>query len=177
MSEQFLSLLQTIARQFARVNEVCGRLVSSLIIVMVLLICFDVGMRYLFQQGSVGLQELEWHLFSVIFLLGAGYTLKHDDHVRVDVFYHAKYMSQRGRAWINLFGCLVFLIPFCLLVILQSWPFVHNAYVFAESSPDPGGLPYRWLLKSAIPLGFSLLLLQGISELLQNALTLLAREK
>ncbi|MFQ5488999.1 MAG: TRAP transporter small permease subunit [Gammaproteobacteria bacterium] len=150
------------------VSEWSGRAVSWLMLLMVLVISYDVAMRYLFQSGSVALQELEWHLFALIFLLGAAYTLKHDGHVRVDVFYQSRRLGPRGRAWIDLLGCLLFLIPFCLLVINASLPFVENAYHLGEGSPDPGGLPHRYLLKAAIPVGFALLLLQGVAMMIRS---------
>lgn len=153
-------------------SEWTGRLIAWLVLALVLLISYDVAMRYIFQAGSTALQELEWHIFSLIFLLGAAYTLKHDGHVRVDVFYNAKWMSARGRAWIDLLGTLFFLLPFCILVVYSSWPFVLSAYEFSEGSPDPGGLPYRFLLKAAIPLGFFLLTLQGLAIIVSSAQTL-----
>lgn len=148
--------------------EKTGRAISWLVVALVILICYDVAMRYLFQQGSVALQELEWHLFALIFLLGGAYTLKHDDHVRVDIFYQSRYLSDRGRAWISIIGTVLFLFPFCLLILITSWPFVENAFLYNEGSPDPGGLPYRYLLKSAILIGFAMLMLQGIAEILKN---------
>ena len=157
-----------IAHAIETFSEWTGRLVSWLLLALVLLISYDVAMRYLFRSGSVALQELEWHLFALLFLLGAGYTLKHDDHVRVDVLYHGRHMTARRRAWVNLLGGLLFLLPFCVLVIYSAWPFVYNAYQFAESSPDPGGLPYRWLLKAAIPVGFALLAIQGIAGIIRS---------
>ena len=146
-----------------RLNEWIGRLTAWLVVVLVLLVCYDVSMRYLFQAGSVALQELEWHLFALIFLLGAGYTLKHDEHVRVDVLYQARWMTPKRRAAVNLFGCLFLLLPFCALMVVSSVPFVEQAYEWSEGSPDPGGLPYRWLLKAMIPFGFILLALQGLA--------------
>ena len=172
----FHSLIK-VSRYLDCFSERTGRFVSWLVIALVLLISYDVAMRYLFQAGSTALQELEWHLFSLIFLLGAAYTLKHDGHVRVDVLYHAKWMSAKGRAWIDLFGSLFFLIPFCILIIYSSWPFVLNAYEIGESSPDPGGLPYRFLLKAAIPLGFALLILQGLSMAIRSAVTIVCEGK
>jgi TRAP-type mannitol/chloroaromatic compound transport system permease small subunit len=135
---------------------------------MVLIIGYDVFMRYTFQIGSVALQELEWHLFAVVFLLGASYTLKHDAHVRVDIFYQSKHMSEVKRAWVDLLGTLLFLFPFCILIIVSSWDFVANSFAIAEGSPDPGGLPYRFILKAAIPLGFVLLLIQGAAIVLKS---------
>lgn len=155
------------------ISEWIGRAVSWLVLGMVLLIAYDVTMRYLFQIGSVGLQELEWHLFALIFLLGAGYTFKHDGHVRVDIFYHSRHMNDRRRAWVDLLGGLFFLLPFCLLIIVSSVPFVDYAFSISEGSPDAGGLPYRFLLKAAIPLSFSLLLLQGVAHMLRSVQILL----
>jgi len=148
--------------------EKTGRAISWLVLAMVLLICYDVAMRYLFQQGSVALQELEWHLFALLFLLGGAYTLKHDAHVRVDVLYQSRYVSDNSRAWITILGTLLFLFPFCLLIVITSWPFVENAFFYNEGSPDPGGLPYRFILKSAILIGFAMIMLQGIAEVLKN---------
>lgn len=135
-------------------------------------IVYDVSMRYLFQIGSVALQELEWHLFAILFLLGAAYTFKHDGHVRVDIFYRSKKMSDRQRAYIDIAGGLLFLIPFCLLIIVSSWPFVANSFSMLEGSPDPGGLPYRFLLKATIPLAFALIMVQGIASVIQSFLYL-----
>ena len=154
------------------IAEGIGRAVSWLVLAMVLLIGYDVAMRYLFQAGSVALQELEWHLFALLFLLGSAYTFKHDSHVRVDIFYHSRRMTDRGRAWIDLLGGLFLLMPFCLLIIVSSLPFVETAFVMGEGSPDPGGLPFRFLLKAVIPLSFALVLLQGLAHMLRSAHTL-----
>ncbi len=160
--------IQSLVKTINRISENLGKLTAWLVVIMVLLISYDVAMRYIFKSGSIALQELEWHLFSLIFLLGAAYTMKHDVHVRVDLFYRSKRLSDRYRAWVNILGGLFFLIPFCLLVIINSWPFVENSFLLNETSPDPGGLPYRWILKAMIPFGFSLLMLQGIADILKN---------
>ena len=157
-------------------SETSGRWLSWLVPALVLLVGYDVMMRYFFLSGSIAIQELEWHLFSLIFLLGAAYTLKHDDHVRLDLVYRSRFMSDYRRAWINLVCSLLFLVPFCILIIKSSWPFVSQAYLFAEGSPDPGGLPYRWVLKAAIPLGFFLLIIQGIGEGLKSLSFILDRK-
>jgi TRAP-type mannitol/chloroaromatic compound transport system permease small subunit len=172
MNKSLLFFTHTIERFI----EVTGRWVAWLVIAMVLLICYDVAMRYIFQQGSVALQELEWHLFGLVFLLGGAYTLKHDEHVRVDILYRSRFVSDKGRAWIDVIGTLLFLVPFCVLILITSWPFVENAFYYQEGSPDPGGLPYRFVLKGAILLGFALMLLQGLAMLLKNLMVLLNRE-
>ncbi len=171
-----LKTLGSFARGIDTVNELIGRISAILVVALVLLVCYDVTMRYVFQAGSVALQELEWHLFALIFLLGAAYTLKHDEHVRVDVFYQARWMTDKHRAVINLLGCLFMLLPFCGLMIYSALPFVGQSYEWAEASPDPGGLPYRWLLKAMIPAGFALLALQGISMSIHNLNLLCQRE-
>lgn len=152
--------------------EWTGKTTSWLVLVLILLICYDVAMRYLFQQGSVALQELEWHLFALIFLLGAAYTLKHDEHVRVDILYQSRFMSDKKRAWVNILGTLFLLLPFCILILISSWPFVENSFYYNEGSPDPGGLPYRFLLKSSLLIAFSLLMLQALADMFRNILML-----
>ena len=147
-----------------RLTEWSGRCVSWLILVLVLLVGYDVSMRYLFHSGSIGIQELVWHLFSILFLIGAAYTLKHDEHVRLDIFYRSKFLNDRHRAYIDAFGALFILMPFCLVIIINSWPSISLAYLSNEASPDPGGLPARGIIKAMIPIGFTVLLLQAIAE-------------
>ncbi len=171
-----LRLLNQLSVRLEQFSECTGKLVSWLVLVMVLLVSYDVAMRYFFQSGSVALQEMEWHLFSLIFLIGASYTLKHDDHVRLDLFYKSKFMDDRRRAWVDLFGSIFLLIPFCILIISSAWPFVVQSYIHLEGSPDPGGLPYRWILKASIPLGFTFLLLQGIADIVKNLSTVLGKD-
>jgi len=163
--------LARLSRAIHCFSEWSGRAVAWLVLALVLLICYDVMLRYLFESGSVALQELEWHLFALLFLLGAGYTLKQDGHVRVDLFYSSRF-SDRQRAWVDLLGTLFLLMPFCVLILYTSWPFVANSFLMGEGSPDPGGLPHRFLLKAAIPLGFALLLIQGLALAIDKALYL-----
>lgn len=165
---RFLKIIKLLSDTLENISEITGRIIAWLVLFMVLLVSYDVTMRYFFRGGSITLQELEWHLFSAIFLLGAAYTFKHDDHVRLDLFYQSRFMDEIRRAWVNIIGGVFFLLPFCLLVIVSSWPFVFQSFIHGEGSPDPGGLPYRWLLKAAIPLGFILLLLQGLADVFKN---------
>lgn len=169
--------MQELSERIDRFSEMAGRGVAWLILVMVLLVSYDVMMRYFFLSGSIAIQELEWHLFSIIFLLSAAYTLKHDGHVRLDLIYRSRFMSDYRRAWINLTCSLLFLIPFCILIIVSSWPFVSQAYLFSEGSPDPGGLPFRWILKATIPLGFFLLIIQGVGEALKNLSFIISKHR
>lgn len=156
-----MKILYSYIRFADRLSERVGTGIMWLTTALVLVVCCDVFTRYVLKRSSVAVQELEWHLFSLIFLIGAAYTLKHDKHVRVDVLYSR--FSPRAQAWVNLAGSLLFLIPFCCMVIWSSHPFVASAYRLGETSPDPGGLPARWVLKAAIPLGFALLLIQGLA--------------
>ena len=160
--------LVNLSKRIDSFTELTGKLTSWLVIFLVLLVGYDVGMRYIFSSGSIGLQELEWHLFSILFLIGAGYTLKHDEHVRLDIFYRSRFLSDKHRAWIDLFGTLFILLPFCLLIVVSAWPFISQAYIHNEVSPDPGGLSARWLIKSMIPIGFGLLIIQAISEFIKK---------
>lgn len=169
-------MIKTIINGIDTFNEWVGRTSAWLVLGMVLIICYDVSMRYFFNEGSVALQELQWHLFALIFLLGNAYTLKHDGHVRVDVIFQSRYLSNQHRALINIFGILFFLMPFCILVLTTTWPFVENAFYYKEGSPDPGGLPHRYILKASILISFALLILQGIAELLRNYLKLGQKE-
>ena len=139
---------------------------------MVGLTLYDVTMRYLFRDGSVALQELEWHLFALVILFGAAYTLKHDEHVRVDLIYSSQRLSDRHRAFVDIFGNLFFLLPFAAMIVWTSIPFAYEAFIYAEISPDPGGLTHRWILKAAIPVGFILLALQGLTDTIAGLLGL-----
>ena len=170
------SILQKIISIIDTFTEYTGKFISIFVIILVLLVGYDVSMRYLFNSGSIAIQELEWHLFSIILLLGSAYTLKHDEHVRLDIFYSSKLINDKVRIWFDVLGTLLILLPFCLLIIVSAWPFVTQAYIHNEISPDPGGLPARWLIKAAIPLGFFFLLIQGIAEALKKLLIALDKD-
>ena len=156
-----MQTLQKISAKIDTLNQWVGRGVAWVTLGLVLVVFVDVVMRYMFSTSFVFTQELEWHLFGFIFLIGAGYTLLHDGHVRVDIIYQR--VGFKTRAWINLFGVILFLIPGCIMVISTSWTFTANSFAILEGSPDPGGIPFRFILKSCLPIGFTLLLLQGIS--------------
>lgn len=169
-----MKYIRRLAELIDSFNEATGYLVSWLTTLLVLVVSYDVVTRYLFRKSSVAVQELEWHLFAIIFLIGAGYTLKHDRHVRVDVIY-AK-LSEKKQAWVNLLGSLIFLIPFSILIIWTSKDFVVNSFLIKETSPDPGGLPARYILKASIPIGFFLLLLQGVSVAVKSLFTVIDKK-
>ncbi len=133
---------------------------------MILNVLIDVVMRYSFHNSSIGMQEMEWHIFSVVILFGLGYALKEEAHVRVDFLYDN--FSPRTKAMINIIGTLLFLFPFALLIIFGSYEFVMDAYTTQEISEDPGGLTHRWIIKAMIPAGFIFLLFAGVAYLLKN---------
>ena len=169
-----MEAIKTITRLIDTLNEWVGRGVGWVTLGLVLVVFTDVVMRYLFNTSYVFTQELEWHLFGFIFLIGAGYTLLHDGHVRVDIIYQR--LGFKGQAWINLMGVIVFLIPGCLMIIITSFKFVLTSFLILEGSPDPGGIPFRFIVKGFIPAGFSLLLLQGLSLGVHSLLQILGVE-
>ena len=157
------------------INEIIGKGASWLTLLLVLIVCFDVFARYLLGQSSVGVQELEWHIFAVIFLAAAAFTLKYDGHVRVDVIYTR--FGERTKAWVNLIGTILFLIPLCLVVIWSSHNFIINSFLMNETSPNAGGLPARYLLKALIPVSFFLLLLEGFSLMFKSIIKIKNEER
>lgn len=166
-----MSFLYTYVRLVNQMNQWIGSRIAWLNTLLVLIICFDVIRRYIFNTSSVAMIEIEWYTFSLVFLLAAGFTLKHDKHVRVDLFYSR--LSPKGKAWINLMGSLLFLIPFCIILLKASWPYVYASFRLKEISSDPGGLPARYLIKAAIPLGFFFLLLQALSLTFSSWITIM----
>jgi TRAP-type mannitol/chloroaromatic compound transport system permease small subunit len=169
-----MNVLKTFSRWIDSLNDWVGRGVAWVTLALVVVIFVDVVMRYLFNTSYVFTQELEWHLFGFIFLIGAGYTLLHDGHVRVDIIYQR--LGLKGQAWINLLGVIFFLIPGCLMVMITSWKFVANSFMIMEGSPDPGGIPFRFIIKGCIPAGFFLLLIQGLSLGMHSLMRILGIE-
>lgn len=155
-------------------NRRIGHATAWLAVILILVIIVDVSLRYAFNITSVATGELEWHLFAALFLLSSAWTLSEDKHVRVDVFYNR--YSDRTKAIVNLLGTLFFLLPFCVIAISESIPFVTNSFGLRETSPDPGGLPARYIIKSMIPIGFTFLGLQAISEMLKSISILINKE-
>jgi len=157
-----------------KINEWIGSfIVTSAVFLFILVIFSNVIMRYVFNTSFVFMSELEWHVFAFIFLMGAGFTLLHDGHVRVDIFYSM--VDRKKQALINLLGVLFFLIPSCYVVLRTSIPWVIVAYEVGEVSIDPGGIPARFLLKATVPMGYFLMLIQGLSLFVKSLLTLLGK--
>lgn len=153
------------------ISRLLGRTISWSSIILIFVIVSDVFFRYIFSLTSAATYEIEWHLFGLMFLLGAAWTLDQDKHVRVDLFYQN--FSPKMKASINLIGTLIFLIPFCGVTLITSIDFVQSSFLVNETSPDPGGLPARYLIKLAIPVGFGLLILQGIVVIINSIKTLI----
>lgn len=156
------------------VNEWVGRSAAWVTSILIAVVFVDVVMRYVFNTSFVFTQELEWHLFAFIFLMGAGATLLKDGHVRVDIFYQR--FGPKGQAWINMMGVILFLIPGCYVIIITSWKFAYNSFSILEGSADPGGIPFRFIVKSCIPAGFILVLSQGIALGIRSFFTIIGKD-
>ena len=142
-----------------------GTWASYLWLALLAIIVINVVLRYAFNEGRIEFEEIQWHLYSAGFLLGLSYAFQADSHIRVDVL-HERF-SPSLQVWIELYGILLFVLPFTLLVLIFSIPFVVSSFALNEVSQAPGGLPYRWAMKSVMPIGFGLLLLAACSRLSQ----------
>ena len=147
-------------------SDCVGSIIAPLTLIMMLLTCIVVTARYLFNVGATSIQESVIYLHGAVFMLGIAYTLRQSGHVRVDILYQK--FSARTQALVNLFGTLVFLFPVAIFIFLTSFDYVSFSWSLKEGSPEPGGLPYVYILKTLIPTMAMLLLLQGIAELLRN---------
>ena len=159
-------MLLKLERGFDKFADYIGNVTSIAIVLMIINVFYDVIMRYFFKSGSIGMQEMEWHLFSVIILLGVAYTLKADGHVRVDVIYDR--LTPRKKAMINMVGVIIFIFPIAFLVGISSIDNAVEAFVSMEQSGDPGGLTHRWIVKALIPLSFLLLIITSIGFFIKN---------
>ena len=169
-----MTVLKSIIKVIDAFSQKTGVWVSWLTTLLVITVFYDVIMRYVFKNGSIAVQEMEWHIFSVIFLLGAAFTLKHDGHVRVDIIYTR--LGSKTKAWVDFIGTFIFLIPFALMIIYSTKPFIMASWAVKEISPDPGGLPFRYVLKAMIPIGFLFLIVQGVAQALKSLLVILGED-
>ena len=160
-----MKVLLTVSRGIDALNERIGRAVTWLILVMALVSASNALARYLFNLSSNAWLELQWYLFAAVFLLCAGYTLLHNEHIRIDVV--SSRLSRRTQLWIDIFGTIFFLLPVTISIMVLSWPIFANAWVSHEISGNAGGL-LRWPARLMVPVGFFLLSLQGISELIKR---------
>jgi TRAP-type mannitol/chloroaromatic compound transport system permease small subunit len=160
-----MNALLALARLIDALTERVGRVVIWLVLFATLISAGNALSRYLLGESSNAWLEIQWYLFGAMFLLAAGYTLKHNGHVRIDIFYNR--LGERGQAWSDLIGGLLFLLPMAALLAWLAWPMFHEAWLTHEMSPDAGGLP-RWPVKLLLPLGFALLALQGVAEVIKR---------
>ena len=163
--------LRRLSAAIDRLNDRIGSAIQWLTLVMVVIGAFNALARYTDQYTNLSLSsnvylDLQWYLFSLIFLMGSAYGLNHDYHVRVDVMYAR--LGRRARAWIDLIGSVLFLVPFSAVMLWVSWGPVVRSWAILETSPDPGGLP-RYPIKTVILVSFFLLFLQAISQIVKNA--------
>ena len=165
-----LRILKTSLSAVEKFTEVTGRFISWATLTMVILVVLVVITRYFLGLGSIALQESVTYLHCLVFMMGFAFTLKHDGHVRVDIFYRG--FSPRRKALVNLIGALLFLIPFCLLIFFTSWDYVLSSWVIRETSAENNGLPFIYLLKTLMLLMPVTLLLQGIAEIIRSGLIL-----
>ena len=160
--------MQSFVRGVDQFSEWLGRSIAWLTLALVVITFVIVVMRYLFNIGSVAMQESLLYLHSLIFLMGTAYTLKHDGHVRVDIFYRP--MSPQNKAWVDLLGTLLLLIPFCLFIFLISWQYVASAWSYHEGSREAGGIDAVYILKSLLLVMPATLLLQGLAQAMKSLL-------
>ena len=159
-------MLLRLEKIFDRFSDLMGWIAGILNLAMLLNVFYDSIMRYFFNSGSIALQEMEWHLFAMVFLFGIAYALKEDGHVRVDVLYDR--YSPRWKAIVNIGGAALLLFPLSVLIVEGSVWYVHEAFSSGEVSGDPGGLSYRWLIKLVIPASFVFLIVSATGFVIHN---------
>jgi TRAP-type mannitol/chloroaromatic compound transport system permease small subunit len=161
-----MRFLLAFSRLIDQLNERVGRAVYWMVLAAVLVSSGNAVVRYLFAYSSNAWLELQWYLYTSFFLIGAGYTLLRNEHVRIDIIYSR--LSPRTRAWIDVIGGIFFLLPMAVVIMILAWPVFTESYALHETSPSANGL-LRWPVKLMIPLGFFLLALQGVSEIIKRA--------
>ena len=167
-----METLLAFSRAVDWVTERIGKLTIWCVLVAVLISAANASVRYAFKTSSNAWLEIQWYLFSAIFLLCAGYTLLRNDHVRIDVI--SGHLSKRAQAWIDIIGSIFFLLPMAIIIGWLAWPFFVDSFQRDEMSGNAGGL-VRWPVKLLIPIGFALLALQGVSELIKRIAYLCGR--
>jgi TRAP-type mannitol/chloroaromatic compound transport system permease small subunit len=165
-----LRLLLRLSRAIDWINGQFGTIATWLVLIAFLVSAGNAASRYLFSESSNGWLEAQWYMFAAMVLLGAPYTLRMNEHVRVDLIYGS--LPERARLWIDILGGLLFLIPICAILVYFTWPWFVQSWTIHETSPNAGGL-VRWPVKLLLPLGFGLMLLQGLSEIIKRIAALL----
>jgi len=159
-------VLDKLEGMYGKVTKYLGVILFIVMLMMTFNVFYDVVMRYVFNKGSIAMQEMEWHLFSILILLGISYSLMEEAHVRVDIIYDR--WTTRRKAMINMMGSVIFILPIALLVATNSVDFVMEAFNSSEISGDPGGLHYRWIVKALIPASFWLLIFFTVGYFIKN---------
>lgn len=160
-----MNALLALSRAIDALNDRVGRAVTWLVLAAVVISAGNAIVRKAFDMSSNAFLEVQWYLFSAVFMLCAGYTLLHNEHIRIDIV--NSHLEKRTRDWIDVLGHVFFLFPLCLMFLYEGWPYFHMAFVSGEMSGNAGGL-IRWPVKLMIVVGFALLLLQGVSELIKR---------
>jgi TRAP-type mannitol/chloroaromatic compound transport system permease small subunit len=160
-----LDWLLRLSRAIDWVNDQFGRIATWAVLIATLISAGNAASRYMFSASSNAWLEIQWYMFAVMVLLGAPYVLKLNEHVRVDLFYSM--LPERGRLWIDLLGGIFFLLPICIIMVYFTWPWFVESWRINESSMNAGGL-VRWPVKLILPIGFALVALQGVSEIIKR---------
>ncbi len=160
-----MSFFLSLSNLIDKINEYIGRIAVWMVLFACVISAGNAAIRYAFDRSSNGWLEIQWYMFAAIVLLGAAYTLKLNEHVRVDVLYGR--LKPRTQAWIDLLGMLFFLMPTCVIVAWMSWPFFVDAFLTGEMSSQPSGL-IRWPVKLILPIGFAMIAIQGVSEIIKR---------
>jgi TRAP-type mannitol/chloroaromatic compound transport system permease small subunit len=165
MQGRGMRLLLSFSALVDALNEKIGNVCNWLVLLACIVSAGNAMVRYAYDMSSNAWLEIQWYMFAVIVMLGASYTMKRNEHVRVDIFYMT--LSRRGQLWVDILGTLVFLLPTCTILAWLSWPFFMQSFNVNEHSSNAGGL-LRWPIKLVLPLGFALVALQGLSELIKR---------
>ena len=160
-----MSALLALSAVIDKINEKIGIFANWMVVLACVVSAGNAMVRYAYDQSSNAWLEVQWYMFAIIVMLGASYTLKRNEHVRVDLFYMT--LSPRGQLWIDILGTLIFLLPTCAILAWLSWPFFEQSFAVREESSNAGGL-VRWPIKLVLPVGFALVALQGLSELIKR---------
>lgn len=166
-------MLLTIQKTLEHVSEWTGRFIAWLVLAMVLLTFAIVVFRYAFNTGWIAMQESVLYMHAMVFMLGSAFALKHNQHVRVDIFYHR--FSARGKAWVDLIGVFLFLLPVCGYLLWSSWEYVFRAWELSEGSADAGGLSWVYLLKTLLLLMPFLLIIQALADIFKSISVIFSR--
>ncbi len=167
--------MESLVKKLNKVNEEVGKVTSWSCSLMVWVICIDVFMRYVLDYSFIWIVELEIYLFAISFILCSGYAFRYDNHVRVDALYSN--WSEKRKAWVNLIGGVIFLLPWCVVSIMVCWKYAYNSWMIGENSQQPGGLPALYILKFILVIGFVLLLIQGVASILNSIVILRSKEE